>query len=258
MNLDVARLREHLGQVERDLVELDEQVAVGEIDDVTGAKLRDGYTRERERILAEIAGTVDVVDGATPPRLVTTRRLVGASFLIVATVLLAWGVTRTVGAGEPAVEGLASDVLSGGGLNLDNVTTDELEAVVAENPDVVPMRLALARRYFNDGDFSKAFAHYMYVLNDLGVQDPGALADVGWMTYLSGRPDLAESFVERSLEIEPNGGVAFWYLAIIRYQGLDDAAGAVAPLESLLAYEDLPTEFRVEAEKMLAEVRAAQ
>ena len=97
----------------------------------------------------------------------------------------------------------------------------------------------------------------MYVLETLGIQDPAALANVGWMTYLSGVPDVALSFVEQSLELQPDGGIAFWYLANIRYVGLGDAAGAVAPLQSLLAYDNLPDELRAEAEELLAVVEAA-
>jgi tetratricopeptide (TPR) repeat protein len=120
------------------------------------------------------------------------------------------------------------------------------------------MRLALAERYFVDGDYPDALRHYMYVLDTLGVKDPSALANVGWMTYQSGAPDVAQSFVEESLAIQPDGGIAFWYLAAIRFYGLDDQVGAIEPLQKLLEYEDLPDEIRAEAESMLADAEAMQ
>ena len=85
-----------------------------------------------------------------------------------------------------------------------------------------------------------------------------ALANVGWMTYQSGAPDVAESFVEESLAVQPDGGIAFWYLANIRFYGLNDQAGAIEPLQRLLEYENLPDELRVEAEGMLADAEAVQ
>ena len=190
-------------------------------------------------------------------RLFTGRRLAGAAVLIIAAAALTIGVVNATG-DSAGVEGVASDVATGDGVNLDAVTNEQMEAVVAENPDIAPMRLALADRYFVAGDFSSALTHYMYVLDTLGVDDAGALANVGWMTYQSGVADTAASFVERSLEIEPDGGVAYWYLANIRFFGLGDSAGAVEPLENLLRYDNLPEELRSAAEDLLEDVRDSQ
>jgi tetratricopeptide (TPR) repeat protein len=115
------------------------------------------------------------------------------------------------------------------------------------------MRLALARRYFEAGDFGPALDHYMTVLDQ--EQHPEALANVGWMTYLSDRPEVALAYVERALELEPDFAQAYWFLANIRF-ALGDAEGAVEPLERLLAYEGLPEDIRTEAEDALAGLRA--
>ena len=104
------------------------------------------------------------------------------------------------------------------------------------------MRLALARRYMEANDFSSALDHYMIVLE--GGQHPEALANVGWMTYLSGRPDVAVSFVEQALAVQPDYPLAYWYLATIRFDGLGDLPGAVEPLRALLSYDDLPADMR--------------
>ena len=118
------------------------------------------------------------------------------------------------------------------------------------------MRLRLADRYFRDGLYSDALRHYLYVLEDLEIQDPSALANVGWMVFLNGRADLAVSFVEQSLELDPNGPDALWYLANIQYIGLGDAASAQAPLQQLLTFEELPADSRSAVEELLAEVEA--
>ena len=43
--------------------------------------------------------------------------------------------------------------------NLANVTNEEMESVIDQNPDIYPMRMALANRYFDDLDYSQAL-HY--------------------------------------------------------------------------------------------------
>lgn len=258
MTLERMRLHERIAQAERDLEEIDEQVANGEIDAETAQRLRARYENERAGLLetlAEGAGPDEVEESAAP--VVTPRRLAGAAILAIAAAVLTFAVVHSVGSGESGAEGIADEVASGQGVNLDDITNAEMEQVIAENPDIAPMRLALADRYFSEGDFSNALTHYMYVLDTLQVQDPSALANVGWMTYLSDAPDVGVSFVEQSLQIQPDGGIAFWYLANIRYRGLGDASGAVEPLQRLLEYDNLPAELRVEAAALLAEVEAA-
>lgn len=241
---------ERLAQVEADLVELDVQVEQGELDGETADLLRDRYLEERQRLVDE--GEDDSVSA------ISGRRLLGVGFLLVAVVGLALWLIAANTEDRSGIEGVAGEVVDGGGVNLDDISNEEMEAVVAQNPDIPGMRLALADRYFTAGEFSDALTHYLYVLQTLEVKDPAALANVGWMTYLSNEPDVAESFVEESLEVQPDGGIAFWYLANIRFYGLGDATGALDPLQQLLAYENLPDRLRREAEALLAEVEAAQ
>jgi tetratricopeptide (TPR) repeat protein len=256
MTLEAARLRERIAQAERDLAEIDEQVAEGEMDGDTASRLRSRYEAERSEMLELLNEGAEKAEPAPATRgLVTPRRLAGAAILTIAAAVLAFGVVQAVG--DSAAEGVALEVVSGSGVNLDNVTNEQMEEVVAQNPDIAPMRLALADRYFADGEFSSALNHYMYVLDTLEVQDASALANVGWMTHLSGASDIAVSFVERSLEVQPDGGVAFWYLANIRFRGLGDAAGAIEPLQKLLEYDNLPADLRSEAEDLLTEVEAS-
>lgn len=258
MSGEAERIQEQIGQVERDLVEIAEQEAAGELDPATFERLRTRYEAERAALLDELAGTATPAAAPEPTeRLITGRRLAGAAVLVIAVAGLTLGVVNATG-DSSGVEGVASDVVAGGGVNLDDISNEQMEAVIAENPDIAPMRLALADRYFAEGEFSSALTHYMYVLDTLGVDDPGALANVGWMTYQSGVPDVAASFVERSLEIEPDGGVGYWYLANIRFYGLDDPAGAIAPLQNLLRYDNLPEELRRAAEDLLADAEATQ
>lgn len=256
MSLRTDRIREQIAQADRDLAELAEQVEGGEIDEPTADLLRSRYAGEKDDLLRQLEDDLSESDVGSSEAFINGRRLAGAAILVLAAAVLTFAVVNTVG-GTDGAEGVASDVATGTGVNLEDISNQEMEAVVAANPDIAPMRLALADRYFAEGEFSSALTHYMYALDNLGVQDPGALANVGWMTYQSGVPDVAESFVLRSLDIQPDGGIAFWYLANIRFFGLDDAAGAIEPLNKLLEYDNLPDELRQEAERLLVEAEAS-
>ncbi|MGH8935628.1 MAG: cytochrome c-type biogenesis protein CcmH [Acidimicrobiia bacterium] len=140
--------------------------------------------------------------------------------------------------------------------DLSTVTNQEMEEVLAANPDVVGMRLALANRYFEAGEFSAAVGHYLEVL-DLQPGNPEALARLGWMAYLAGEAETAAGYEERALEFAPGYPEATWFLANIRLYGLDDPAGAVPLLEELAALPDLPADVRREVEARLIEARTA-
>ena len=68
---------------------------------------------------------------------------------------------------------------------LDNVSNEEMELVIEENPDIFPMRIALANRYFDTVDYSKALPHFMYVAeNSTDVELKSySLAQIAWMVY---------------------------------------------------------------------------
>lgn len=236
--------------VEADLAEVDVQVAVGELDAEVGSALKDAYQLER----AQLEAIPPASDVNQQPRS-RARALAGAAVLVLGAVALSVAVAATVRDRAPG------DLITGGiasqdqGRDLSTVTNEEMEAVIAANPDVIPMRLALAGRYFDEGQFSKAVVHYMEVLQR--EQHPEALANVGWMTYLSGEVETGLSFVERALEVTTDLPQSYWYLANIRYWGLGDAAGAVAPLETLLTFDAIPTEVRDAAAELLVEVQEA-
>jgi cytochrome c-type biogenesis protein CcmH/NrfG len=223
-----------------DLADVERQQAEGELDEQTAAELMATYRREidaAEEALAGIDETEDEVaqhrTGRSPVRVA-----IGAVGLLAGFAVAIFAVTQAV---EPRAEG---GFVTGGqpepARNLDDVSNAELEVVVAENPEIVPMRLALARRYVEDGDFSQALDHYMTVLED--GPHPEALAYVGWMTYLSGEPETAETFLVRSLEEDPTFELAMWFLANVRVDGLDDPNGALPLLDELEA-SDLPDDL---------------
>ena len=253
--MTVEYLEDQLAQVERDLTEVDQQVAAGELAPETADKLRATYRAEAATLRSRLAAQ----DPGGSERLGRSRSWVGlAVFTVAAVAVLALAVVSLTDRepGGSLTGGVASDVLDGGQTDLAAVSDEEMEAVVAANPQIVPMRLALARRYFDAGEFSAALEHYMIVLET--EEHPEALANVGWMTYLSGRPEVAVTFVEEALARDPGYLPALWFLASIRFEGLDDAAGALDPLQRLLDSDGVPDELRPAAEALLDQVQASQ
>jgi tetratricopeptide (TPR) repeat protein len=248
-------VREQIEQVEKDLVDVDTQLEAGDLDADTAELLRATY-REELRRLAEALETADDEDvaavGPSRRRMTAGVALLIIGFAAVTGLLLA--TVRSRAPGELVTGGIATDVLQGG-LDLASVSNEEMEAVVADNPEIIGMRLALAGRYFEAGEFDRALPHYMTVLEQ-DEDNPEALSSVGWMTYLSGRPDVAETFVTRALVIAPEYAQAYWFLGNIRMFGLDDPGGAIEPFEMLLTFEAIPDEIRQQAEELLGEARS--
>lgn len=241
---------DQIEQVDRDLAEIGVQVDAGEIDPLTAERLRESYERERAALITaqESAGQGEV--GRSPG-----RAIAGVSILAVGVALIAIFAVVSLQddnvAGE-LTEGVATGVAEGSsGVDLSTVSIEEMEVVVADNPSIIGMRLALAERYVEAGDHSGALDHYLIVL-DQEPDQPEALAMIGWLTYQAGEPELAEPFVARALEIEPDYPLALWFLANIRVDN-GDLDGAVIAVERFLAY-DLSAEVRSEAERFLAEV----
>ena len=104
--------------------------------------------------------------------------------------------------------------------NLANVTNEEMESVIEQNPDIHPMRMALANRYFDDLDYSQALPHYMYIAENNADNElkSFALAQIGWMVYESNNLDVATTYLNESLRINSDSLVAKSYLGIIYIQ----------------------------------------
>lgn len=262
--MNAARIADQIEQVDRDLAEVDDQVDAGELDEATADRLRSAYRSERAALedqLSNIEAPADDASGepsdTTPQTRSPGRAIAGTAIVAIAAVVVAvvavFSLQERTPAGE-STDGVATAVLeNGGGRDLSSVSLEEMEAVVTQNPDIPAMRLALADRYVEAGDYSSALGHYMIVLD----QEPGsatALARVGWLTFLSGEGDLAEPFIVRAIAIEPDFPQAYWYLANVRIE-TGNPQGAIEPLELLLAYE-LPPEVRSQAEALLAELRS--
>jgi cytochrome c-type biogenesis protein CcmH/NrfF len=206
---------------------------------------------------------VDAEPALPPTR---PRRRIFAITLIVVAILGATGFTvtralvpRPAGGYVTGIEATGagqSDQVPAGGRDLSKVSDAELEAVVAANPDVAGMRLALAHRYFDRRDYRRALEHYKAVLDR--QPDPEALSHLGWITFAAiKRADLAAELLERSLERQPNDPEALWFLANVQLYGLKDAGAAVGTLTRLGDLPGLSGSDRRNIDGLLRKARAA-
>ena len=155
------------------------------------------------------------------------------------------------------------------GRELSQVTNEEMETIVAANPDVVPMRLALVERYLHatDGEQSvdarrtqlqRAQFHAGEAATRATVtaDQARALRYLGWTTALLTDPAKGATLLEQSLVKEPGNPDALWFLATVRFDKLHDAAAAKPLLEQLLALQIDDTQ-RAAVQSKLDKVNAA-
>jgi cytochrome c-type biogenesis protein CcmH/NrfG len=134
------------------------------------------------------------------------------------------------------------------GRDLSQVTNEEMETVVAANPEVVPMRLALVERYLRAADgeetvdskkaqLERARFHAGEAASraTAGADHARAVRYLGWTTALLTDPASGAGLLEKSLLEEPGNPDALWFLATIRFEKLNDPAAAKPLLEQLLA-----------------------
>lgn len=244
------RLEQQRNQALADLRDLETQVSAGEIDTAVAQGLRSRY----EVAALDAMQAIDQLDPAVPEPGSRRRLFIGAGGFIavaaVVTVTLVLAVEPRPDGGY-ATGGVAADVGREAPVDLSSITNEEMEQVVAANPEILPMRLALARRYVEAGDFSTALPHYMFVLDR--ETNPEALMYVGWMTYVSGDAATGAELLRESLEILPGDTLAQWFLANALFDGTGEIEEAVLLLEAVIDSGQAPDEIVTEAQRMLDE-----
>ena len=236
--------------IEADIRDVHRQLAEEELNATTARRLIERYRQELDSIEA---GTEDgPPEPATPGR--SSRRTAGTLLLVGA--VIAVSVTAYL-----AIRPREGRFVTGNAetpVDLSEVTNDQMEAVIAANPDVrgvAAMRLSLADRYFEAGEFSNALPHYLGALE--GTLDPTrrsrALARVGWMSFESGNAGIARSYLEEALATDDGYAEAHLFLGLLLLAE-QDGPGALEHLEPLLD-EDLPDGIREAIEERITEAR---
>ena len=266
---DRKQLEERLEIAKRDLAELAQQVEAGEIDEDTADTLRANYQAELDDVDARL-GSSPVVgkaetaqkdagldDSATTQPRSARRAIIGSVIVIAAlsvAIFLAAGdinpeTTTTVAAGSEAPGGLSIDPNS--------VSNEQLEEVVAQNPAINAMRLALADRYFEEENYTKALDHYLIIAenNPTPAEEGRALSRIGWMAYTTGQPEAAEQYLQTSLTIDPTNDETKLFLGFVLLYGLEDAEAAIPWLEEVAQVPDLPPAILEQVEAAIEEAR---
>lgn len=145
---------------------------------------------------------------------------------------------------------------------------ETLEAVIAEaegDPavaDQIPfMRFALAERYFEGGEYQKAFPHYQTILE--GDPPPelaaSALTRLGWIVWAgNGEAELAIGLFDRAIEADPANPEPYYTKAQVTWCGLSDPSGAEPLLARVLEADTLDDAVRSQVEADLAAVRSGE
>lgn len=196
----------------------------------------------------------DTVAEPAPKKRSRTRLLIGGLILVVAFA----GIVVVAANSLQDRAALATGVADLNEQDLSDVSNETMEAVIganADDPQVNGMRLALAERYFDVGDYRSAFPHYLVVAEDPGAapsQAITALVRLGWMAYDgNGEVDTAVRLIDEALAIDPRSHVALYVKARVGWCGAGEADEAVAVFEELLDDPDLAPETRAQVESDL-------
>ena len=262
-----AQLERQRDQALRDLLELEQQVRTGDVPPRPAAELRRRYERAAAEALALLDGSepAEEAGSSRQRRVVTWRAVVYGAGALAAVVALGVVLPPTlqdrpvggfvtgneVSQGSPAPGPSAPPT----GRDLSKVTDAEMERLVEANPDVVGMRLALAERYRDQGEFDKAVPHYREVL-ERQPDNAEALASLGWILLQLDDAAEAARFADEALQRDPALPLAWWVRANVRLYGQDDPSGAV---EALRRMQELPLEPEVQGQvaTLLQEARAS-
>ena len=162
-------------------------------------------------------------------------------------------------------EGPAEGVADLGDQDLSEVSNETMEAVIAanlDNPQINGMRIALAERYYEDGDYRAAFPHYLAVAQSeraTSTEAAAALTRLGWMAFEgNGEVDTALNLLDQALAIEPDAPVALYLKGRVQWCGAGDTEAAIALFDEVLANPSLPVDSRSEVEADLEQATAGE
>ena len=148
-----------------------------------------------------------------------------------------------------------SEAITRTNTDLENVTNEEMEKVINDNPDIYPMRIALANRYFDEINYSNALPHYMYVAenSDDNELKSFALSQIAWMVFESNNIEVAINYLDEALRINQNSIIAKSYLGIIYLQDPITRSDGRELLNEILSSNKLSSEDRNFVEELVSQ-----
>lgn len=158
--------------------------------------------------------------------------------------------------------GPASGVADLAGQDLEEVSNETMEAVIAANsdhPQVDGMHLALAERYYEVGDYGAAFPHYLAVAESgdaTNSQAVTALLRLGWMAWDgNAEAETAIGLFDQALNIDASSSTALYLKGQVLWCGEGEVDAAVDLFEEVLTNPELSPEARASVESDLATAR---
>jgi tetratricopeptide (TPR) repeat protein len=117
------------------------------------------------------------------------------------------------------------------------VTEQELQAwhnVLAADPSNVRAHVELGNRLYDAGRYGEAIPHYQKAFAG-DAKNVNVSTDLATALYYAGRVDEALKQFDRSLAIDPKHAQTLFNIGIVMRDGRNDAKGAIATWERLLA-----------------------
>jgi cytochrome c-type biogenesis protein CcmH/NrfG len=199
----------------------------------SGAIEEEDYARLRTETEGRMARVLRAIDSKEHAPATGDGRPAGrdrTSVIAVSVVLVAALVTGLV----PSLMRSIQQRADGGTTPIaDTSSLSFFEQRVRAHPQDVAARLDLAHRYLDAGLYRDAYRQYVAALS-LDPNDVEALANVGILLHLSGKPQQGLRFEHRALLIEPGYPQALFYEGVILLKGLDRPRAAIAPLRAYL------------------------
>ncbi len=281
MSTERKRLEQQRDQILHDIVDLDRQVEDGEIPESAAERLRAEYEASAAEVLEALEQTAvrdqGVVAKKRPAIVRRGAYVVGALIAVFAAgVLLPHYVAERPKEGfvtgnevnqpqsapgdtaqPPATAGNTGQPPPAPPRDLSEVTNEEMEAVIAQNPGIVGMRSALAERYVEQGRFDKAAEHYAVALKQ-APQNPKVQAGAGRLLVALDKPEQAVLYADRALEIAPSSAEGLLLRAEIRAAGFGDSQAARPILQRLTARSGLDPDVRRRSEELLQRIDRGQ
>lgn len=245
-----------LAQVESDLAGLATQVAGGEIDPEAARHLREAYQAELEEARADLSAAKEP---AAPPR--SPRRVALGAALILGSLVLVVVAAGAFLVDRPAASsGVAG--LDGDPADFSNETLAAVIAANVDHPQIDGMRMALAERYFEEGDYQAAFPYYLDVASSelaSPTQAATALTRLGWMTYDgNGEVETALDLLAEAQILAPDDPFPLYLEGVITWCGQDRPDAAAVAFRQVLERDIGDEAVRAEVEADLAAVEAGE
>lgn len=253
-----AEMERRLRHVKTDLAELSTQVATGEVPAEAASHLRHAYQEE----LAETEKAIQTSTAlpASPlPR--SRRRVVLGVVVVMASLAAVVGAAGAFLVDRPqAVSGVAG--LDGDPAGYSNETLAAVIAANIDHPQIDGMRLALAERHFETGDYQTAFPYYLDVAssdNASDTQAATALTRLGWMAYEgNGEVATALELLSEARLLSPDDPFPVYLTGIVTWCGEGDGATATGFFRQVLTKDLGDSGIRSAVEEDLAAAEAGE